>query len=149
LQTRPNRKSVAALTLLLVGAALVIPLPVAAAEPQARTIAIDAGGFGYEPAAPTINRGDRVTLRLTSSDARHGLHLDGYDIELQAEPGRSSELTFVADREGKFKFRCSVSCGALHPFMIGELRVEPQLPLLRAALATLIAAAGALAFFWK
>ncbi len=88
-------------------------------------------------------------MKLESTDAVHGLAVDGYDVNIQAEPGKSAEATFVADREGKFKFRCSVSCGALHPFLIGELQVSPEFPLARAIVATLIAALGALLYFWK
>jgi heme/copper-type cytochrome/quinol oxidase subunit 2 len=75
--------------------------------------------------------------------------VDGYDVNIQAEPGKSAKVTFVADQEGTFKFRCSVSCGTLHPFMIGELNVEPNLPLVRALAATLIVALGAVIYFWK
>jgi heme/copper-type cytochrome/quinol oxidase subunit 2 len=32
-------------------------------------------------------------------------------------------LTFVADKPGSFRFRCNVTCGAMHPFMIGKLTV--------------------------
>jgi heme/copper-type cytochrome/quinol oxidase subunit 2 len=36
---------------------------------------------------------------------------------------QTARLTFVADRPGAFRFRCSVTCGPLHPFMIGRLIV--------------------------
>ena len=65
------------------------------------------------------------------------------------EPGKSAVVTFVADKEGKFKFRCSIPCGTLHPFMIGELNVEPNSPLARALAATLIVALGAVVWFWR
>jgi heme/copper-type cytochrome/quinol oxidase subunit 2 len=32
-------------------------------------------------------------------------------------------LTFVADKPGSFRFRCNVTCGAMHPFMIGKITV--------------------------
>ncbi len=141
---------IAVITLLLVIAAMLIPLPwLAPMPPQARTIQVRARQFAYEPSVIQVQRGDTVTIHLESLDAAHGFYVDGYAVDLQAEPGKSAQATFVADREGKFRIRCSVSCGALHPFMIGELQVEPNAPFARAALATLVAALGALAFFWR
>jgi heme/copper-type cytochrome/quinol oxidase subunit 2 len=46
----------------------------------------------------------------------------------------------VADQPGSFRFRCSVTCGALHPFMIGKLNVGPNWLLWKAAGAALLAA---------
>lgn len=140
---------VVTLTLLGVFAALGIPLPVGASAPQARRIEITARQFAYEPATLTVNRGDIITVRLESLDAVHGLFVDGYAVNLQAEPGKSAEVTFVADRAGTFKFRCSIPCGNLHPFMIGELIVEPNEPRVRAIVATLVLAIGATIFFWN
>ena len=48
----------------------------------------------------------------------------------------------LADQRGKFRYRCSVSCGPLHPFMIGELIVGPNVPLWRAIGVALVALAG-------
>ncbi len=142
--------AIAVITMLLVIAALVVPLPLPAfTAPRRRDITINARTFAYTPASIEIHRGDTVHLTLQAMDTAHGLSIDGYDVNLQAEPGQSAHATFVADRVGKFKFRCSISCGPLHPFMIGELRVDSKLPLGRALTATLFAALGALAFFWR
>lgn len=138
---------IAATTLLFAVAAMLTPLPLDAASPQTRTINVNARQFAFEPATLQVQRGDTVNLHFESLDAAHGLFIDGYDVNLQAEPGKSADVTFVADQPGKFKIRCSVSCGVLHPFMIGELEVEPNSPFLRASVAMLIAAVGAFIYF--
>jgi heme/copper-type cytochrome/quinol oxidase subunit 2 len=73
-----------------------------------------------------------VTIEFKAADVVHGLYLDGYSLNLIAEPGQTARLTFVADRPGTFRFRCSVTCGPLHPFMIGKLSVGPNWLLYRA-----------------
>ena len=99
------------------------PTPVAFSAPSDRTIHIEARSFQYTPEVIQVNPGDRVTLELSSADYVHGLYIDGYDLNLVADPGQTSRLTFVADKSGAFRLRCSVTCGALHPFMIGKLNV--------------------------
>jgi len=148
-KSRTLKFAIVAITPLLILGALFAPLPVAAPAPQARTIEISARQFAYEPATVRVNRGDMLTFHLESLDAAHGLSVDGYDVNIQAEPGKSASVTFVADKEGTFKFRCSVSCGALHPFMIGELNIEPNAPLVRTILVTIIVGIGAMIWFWK
>jgi heme/copper-type cytochrome/quinol oxidase subunit 2 len=49
-----------------------------------------------------VNRGDEVTIELVATDVVHGLYLDGYELEMRAEPGQTVRLTFVADRAGTF-----------------------------------------------
>lgn len=119
------------------------PIPTSTAAPADRLIRIEAGSFDYAPAEIDVNPGDRVTLELVSTDVVHGLYLDGYELNATADPGRPARLTFVADKPGTFRFRCSVTCGALHPFMIGKLRVGENDLLWRAiGLAALAAVAG-------
>jgi len=128
-------------------AALVIlaPLPGTAAAPVERTVRVEASNFAYTPGVITVNRGDHVTLELVSSDVVHGLYIDGYDLEAIAEPGKSARLSFIANRGGTFRLRCSVTCGDLHPFMIGKLKVGPGRLFWRASgLAVLAVLAGML-----
>ncbi len=146
--TRPQWLA-SGLTLALVLVALLAPLPIRAAAPQARTINIAASQWSFQPGTVRVNRGDTVTINLESSDVVHGLFVDGYEVKTVAEPGRPGTLTFVARRDGAFHFRCAVPCGSLHPFMIGKLVVGPNLTWLRAVAASILAAAGALAILWR
>jgi heme/copper-type cytochrome/quinol oxidase subunit 2 len=104
---------------------VIVFLPPAAgkATPASRTLRLETGNFTFNPAVIHVNPGDQVTIELTSKDVVHGLYLDGYDLETEVEPGQTSTFTFTADRPGSFRFRCSVTCGPLHPFMIGKLKV--------------------------
>lgn len=140
---------IAAVTAASIIAAMLVPLPASASAPQTRDLTVGARTFAYSPASIEVHRGDTVNLTLEAMDTVHGLSIDGYDLAIQAEPGKSAHTTFIADKEGKFKFRCSVSCGPLHPFMIGELVVDPPFPLSRSLAAVALATVGALAFFWK
>lgn len=132
--------------LLLAGLALLVawaPLPVNAAPPAERTIRLEAKSFEYTPPEIHVSQGDRVTLEIVSTDVVHGIYIDGYGLQASADPGQTAQLTFIADRSGSFRFRCSVSCGALHPFMIGKLKVGPNALLWRGiGLAILAVIAG-------
>jgi cytochrome c oxidase subunit 2 len=91
-----------------------------------KTFHLVARRFAYDPPIIRVNKGDRVTIKAESSDVLHGLYLDGYDIDRMLRPGEPVQFTFIANKEGKFGFRCSLTCGVLHPFMIGKLIVEPN-----------------------
>ena len=133
--------------ILAVACALLIlfaPLPLPGAAPIDRNIRIEASMFQFTPGELKINPGDRVTVELLSTDVVHGFALDGYDFELKADPGQTATGTFVAEKAGVFRFRCSVACGNLHPFMIGKLQVGPNLLLLRGIALGLISVIAAL-----
>jgi heme/copper-type cytochrome/quinol oxidase subunit 2 len=137
---------------LLIGLVLVVlfaPVPGKAAEPVERTFRIEASRFQYSPAVLQVNPGDRVTIDLVAQDVVHGLSIDGYNLAITADPGQTARLTFIAGRQGSFRFRCTVTCGNMHPFMIGKLKVGQNTLLWRViALSglTLVAAAWRL---WK
>lgn len=123
---------------------LVIPIPAGTWQPASREVHIAASQYEYGPAVISVNKGDRVTIELASADVVHGLYLDGYDLEITADPGQPARLTFIADKSGVFRFRCSVTCGPLHPFMTGKLKVGRNSLLLRGIVLAVLAAAASI-----
>jgi heme/copper-type cytochrome/quinol oxidase subunit 2 len=134
------------LLLALLGLAVVlVPLPNRIGQPTERLFRVDAAMFAYSPSVLTASPGDTVIIELVATDVVHGLYVDGYDVSVSADPGNTSRMSFVADRAGSFRFRCSVTCGPLHPFMIGVLKVGPNWLLWRAGALALVAAAFGIA----
>lgn len=113
-------------------------------KPKSREILIKARQYAYEPARFEVNKGDTLHIKLVSMDVTHGFFVEGYDLdaEIQANlktfkvrhPSQgynwrdADEMLFVADRIGKFRYRCSHTCGTMHPFMQGEMIVKPNSP---------------------
>jgi len=110
--------------------------------PETRSFHIVARQYGYDPPVLHVNRGDTVKLTFTSLDVTHGFYLEGYDLDVTIRPIKptvevrhpsqpekvvlAKEVVFTADKEGKFRYRCSHTCGFLHPFMLGEMIVGPN-----------------------
>ena len=128
------------LLLVLVGLIVAfVPLPAQTIAPQEHTFRIEARQFAYSPSELNVNPGDTVTIQLVSTDVVHGLYVDDYDMSIEADPGQTAKLTFVANKLGSFRFRCNVTCGAIHPFMIGKLTVGTNSWLYRSVGLTLVA----------
>ncbi len=123
------------------------PLPVQSSPPVEREFRIEASQYAYSPGEISVNPGDTVKIHLVSTDVVHGLYVDEYGVSITADPGQTATLTFVADKPGSFRLRCNVTCGAMHPFMIGKLYVGPNLWFYRSAgLAALVILS---IVFWK
>jgi heme/copper-type cytochrome/quinol oxidase subunit 2 len=102
-----------------------LPTPAEAIDTEV-IVPIEASQYAYEPNVIEVQLGQRVILELSSIDVVHGIYLDGYDLKVTADPGQTTRLSFVADQPGSFRFRCSVTCGPLHPFMVGQMQVLPN-----------------------
>ena len=118
-------------------------------EPQERVITIEASKFSYNPEIIEVNEGDKVTIRFISTDVHHGLYIDGYELETNAIPGYEGNITFVANKTGKFAMRCSVTCGPFHPYMIGYLKVKPDYRLFGSIYLALIIFIGSIVFILR
>ncbi|MFQ5650005.1 MAG: hypothetical protein ACE5IY_08690 [bacterium] len=113
-------------------------------DPVSREIFIKARQYAFDPAVIRVNQGDTLHIRLVSLDVVHGFFLEGHDVDaevfahqktfnvrhLSTDGGWSEvkEVVVVTNRRGKFRYRCSHTCGSMHPFMQGELIVQPNTP---------------------
>ena len=129
-------------------AIVLLPIP-SSNTPMTHEVTLKAEQFAFDPPVLHVNQGDRVTLAVQATDVVHGVYLDDYGIDVRVEPGISQKVKFIADRTGKFRYRCSVACGSLHPFMIGELVVSPNRPFLRAVGLSLVALAATMFYLWR
>ncbi len=84
----------------------------------------------FKPDTIRVREGDTVHLHMTNveqaKDATHGFTIDTYNVSVSLEPGKHSNVTFVADRAGVFPMYCTEFCSALHLEMAGYLLVEPK-----------------------
>lgn len=72
------------------------------------------------PAVLSVAQGTLVTLRITV-DHHDELHLHGYDLTLKLPTAQATELSFVADKSGRFEYELHHSHVDL-----GVLEVQPQ-----------------------
>ncbi len=133
--------------LLILAIAGPIALNLWTVQPRTHIINLEAKKYGYSPSRIKVNQGDTIIFKPNSLDVTHGFLLDGYDLEftikqegiaflkyswedddgsIKIDWDKVSEIELLADRAGKFTFRCIHICGNLHPFMTGELIVLPN-----------------------
>lgn len=110
--------------------------------PRSRTFDISARQYAYDPAVIQVARGDTLHIRLKTLDVVHGFYVEGHGIDATVHPDSpytrlrgpdgefrpAGEIVFIAGAPGKYRFRCSHTCGPMHPFMQGEMMVGPNLP---------------------
>jgi cytochrome c oxidase subunit 2 len=97
--------------------------PAMAADAQAVRIAVAATKFAFGPQEIRVKKGSRVTIVLTSPDFVHGFSVPDFKVRADGIPGKTVEVTFVADKAGKFIFLCDNFCGEDHDRMTGWLVV--------------------------
>lgn len=132
------------LTLMIAGALISSLIAWSSIKPVKREILIKARQYAYEPEKLEVNKGDTLIIKLVSMDVVHGFYVEGYDIDVEILPNQkeikvrrpskhedwqlAEEIVIITDKTGKFRYRCSHTCGTMHPFMQGELIVQPNTP---------------------
>lgn len=92
-------------------------------ERPARVIKMDAENWEFIPHEITVHQGDRVVLQVRSFHAPHRFDLKEYGLKVPLPQDETTTIEFVADKAGKFRFRCGRPCGDGCPRMRGVLRV--------------------------
>ena len=127
----------------LLGAGIGIVLSLSWTKPARHDILIKARQYSYDPARIEVNYNDTLHIKLISMDVVHGFYLENYDVDAEVSPNikkfkvrqpslgynwkDTSEIVVIANKRGKFRYRCSHTCGTMHPFMQGELIVKPNI----------------------
>lgn len=111
---------------------------------EEKVFVITSRQFEFEPNIITVNKGDKVLIKLLAEDVTHGIFIDGYELYIKQyldrdgnivdpekadhhiKPGELGLVRFVADKSGRFSLRCSATCGKFHPYMYGWMRVKPN-----------------------
>ena len=131
-------------TAMIIGMLFGLSTSLSSPEPAKKEFLIKARQYAYDPPVIEVNRGDTLKIRLVSLDVVHGFFVEGYDIDAEIfankkkfnfrhpsqgdEWTETDEIELIADKTGKFRYRCSHTCGTMHPFMQGELIVLPNVP---------------------
>lgn len=137
-----GRSALIVMGLMVAGGAAGFVIGSSESQPTEREITVYARQYAYDPPVIKVNRGDTLRLRFVSRDVVHGFYLEGHDVDVTIfpmktkvelrHPSRPDEVELVeevvvkVETEGKYRFRCSHTCGYLHPFMLGEMIVGPN-----------------------
>ena len=97
--------------------ALLFPMSVFA-QSSTRRIEVHARRFSFIPAEITLEKGETVTLALTSEDVPHSLLIEGLNVNGTMSKGHITEVTLTPESAGEFKGRCERFCGSGHGSMI-------------------------------
>jgi hypothetical protein len=93
--------------------------------PGVTRIAIRGGEVVGGPKTVTVTKGDRVRIVVTA-DTHDDMHLHGYDIEKDVEPGKPARFSFEANLEGQFELESHVAEDAGRDPKVANLVVEPS-----------------------
>ena len=98
----------------------------ALAQSSPRRIEIHAHRFSFTPAEITVEKGEPVTLALTSDDVPHSLLIEGLHINTLMTKDHVTEIKLTPEMVGDFKGRCDRFCGSGHGSMVFTIHVGPE-----------------------
>lgn len=98
-----------------------------ASEVPPRTIEVVASRFKFTPAVIEVTEGERVQLKVRSSDGTHGIGIKEFQVKAKVpKTGETVTVEFLAGKAGTYVVKCSEYCGGGHSRMKGELIVHPK-----------------------
>ncbi len=114
-----------ALAVPFVALGLVVTL---AAQQAPRVIEVTAKKYDFEPSTIEVQQGERVILRVTSTDRLHGIGIKKFKVNREVPRGKTVDVEFVASEPGTFAVICTEDCGKGHDDMTGTLIVKAVAP---------------------
>lgn len=87
-------------------------------------ITVEASNYAFTPAAIHLRKGQKVVLRVVSTEETHGISIPLMNITAILRPGEPLEIPIPTDVAGTFDFFCSIPCGSGHAQMQGTIIIE-------------------------
>jgi FtsP/CotA-like multicopper oxidase with cupredoxin domain len=94
-------------------------------EPEVTRIRLNGGVIVGDAKTIRVAKDDVVRI-VVSSDIPDEIHLHGYDIEKEAEPGKPARFRFKADAEGAFELESHAAEDAGKEPLLARLLVGPS-----------------------
>jgi len=83
----------------------------------------------FTPEIVEATEGDEISFHITNleraEDETHGFAVSRHNVNMSLEPGKTSSVTFKANKAGVYPYYCTEFCSALHLEMEGYLLVKP------------------------
>ncbi len=96
------------------------PTPMA----EVKSFTVNGKSFSFSPSEIKVKKGDTVKITFKDTDGFHDLVIDEFNARTsRINGGEAAEMTFVADKTGKFEYYCSVGSHRAKG-MTGTLIVE-------------------------
>jgi cytochrome c oxidase subunit 2 len=96
----------------------------ARAAETAQVIKITASKFHFTPDRVVLQKGQPVTLQLTSADRTHGFMVRAFGIDTDVPPGKTTAITIRPEKIGTYTTICDYYCGLGHGGMKMTIVVE-------------------------
>jgi cytochrome c oxidase subunit II len=86
----------------------------------------DYGGGKIVPDTLVVPLNKAVRLNMVSVDVTHSLYIPSFRIKEDVVPGMTTQMWFIAEREGIYEILCAEFCGLRHSYMQGHVKVVPE-----------------------
>jgi plastocyanin len=78
----------------------------------------------YKPAHLVIQNGEKVLLRLSSSDVTHSFYVPELNIgPIIVDGGHTEEVVIQSEKPGNYTYYCIIVCGECHYYMQGTVSI--------------------------
>lgn len=97
------------------------------AEVAVREIEVVASQFRFEPATIEVAEGEKVVLKIHSTDSAHGFAAKGLKVKATIpNGGQVVKVELAGLKPGAYEFHCNEYCGTGHLQMKGTVVVAPR-----------------------
>jgi plastocyanin len=73
-----------------------------------KEFSVDAQNYSFSPKMLEVNVGDKVVIHVTNKGGMHDFVIKDLGVDVDTPSGKTTDVTFTADKAGTFEFICSV-----------------------------------------